>query len=116
MVDSRPLRAEYRGGMSRVLTDEEVSRQLADLPGWQVIDGELRKAIELPDFPSAIRCVDSVAADAEAMNHHPDIDIRWRTLHFALSTHSAGGITQLDIELAHQIDAAASEAASASQA
>ncbi len=85
MVDSRPLGTEYRGGMSRILTDEEVSRQLADLPGWQV-------------------------------NHHPDIDIRWRTLHFALSTHSAGGITQLDIELAHQIDAAASEAASASQA
>ena len=51
-----------------------------------------------------------VAADAEAMNHHPDIDIRWRTLHFTLSTHSEGGITQLDIELAHQIDAAITRA------
>ncbi|HAM21157.1 MAG TPA: 4a-hydroxytetrahydrobiopterin dehydratase [Actinobacteria bacterium] len=101
--------------MSRILSDEEVSRQLADLPGWQVAGGELRKAVELPDFLCAIRCVNAVAADAEAMNHHPDIDIRWRTLHFALSTHSAGGITQLDIELAHQIDADASEAASASQ-
>jgi 4a-hydroxytetrahydrobiopterin dehydratase len=101
--------------MSRILSDEEVSRQLADLPGWQVAGGELRKAVELPDFLCAIRCVNAVAADAEAMNHHPDIDIRWRTLHFTLSTHSAGGITQLDIELAHQIDADASEAASASQ-
>ena len=101
--------------MSRILSDEEVSRQLADLPGWQVAGGELRKAVELPDFLCAIRCVNAVAADAEAMNHHPDIDIRWRTLHFTLSTHSAGGITQLDIELAHQIDADASQAASASQ-
>jgi 4a-hydroxytetrahydrobiopterin dehydratase len=101
--------------MSRILSDEEVSRQLADLPGWQVAGGELRKAVELPDFLCAIRCVNAVAADAEAMNHHPNIDIRWRTLHFTLSTHSAGGITQLDIELAHQIDADASEAASASQ-
>ena len=101
--------------MSRILSDEEVSRHLADLPGWQVAGGALRTAVELPDFLCAIRCVNAVAADAEAMNHHPDIDIRWRTLHFALSTHSAGGITQLDIELAHQIDADASEAASASQ-
>ena len=42
-------------------------------------------------------------AAAETMDHHPDIDIRWRTVSFALSTHSAGGLTQLDIELAHQI-------------
>ena len=44
---------------------------------------------------------------AEELDHHPDIDIRWRTLLFGLSTHSAGGVTQLDIELAHRIDAAA---------
>ena len=44
-----------------------------------------------------------VAAAAETMDHHPDIDIRWRTVAFALSTHSEGGLTQLDVELAHQI-------------
>ena len=51
-----------------------------------------------------------MAADAEAMDHHPDIDIRWRTVTFTLSTHSEGGLTQLDIELAHQIDTAAARA------
>ncbi len=71
---------------------------------------ELKRSVELPNYPAAIRCVGDVSADAEAMNHHPDIDIRWRTLHFTLSTHSEGGITQLDIELAHQIEAAITRA------
>lgn len=93
--------------MPRLLDSEELQRQLADLPEWRVEGTELRRSIEFPNFPAAIRCVGDVAADAEAMNHHPDIDIRWRTLHFSLSTHSAGGLTQLDIELAHQIDAVA---------
>ncbi len=48
----------------------------------------------------------AVAGTAEAMDHHPDIDIRWRTLRFVLSTHSAGGLTALDLDLAARIDAA----------
>ena len=52
-----------------------------------------------------------VAAAAETMDHHPDIDIRWRTVAFALSTHSEGGLTQLDVELAHQISQEAAPAA-----
>jgi 4a-hydroxytetrahydrobiopterin dehydratase len=63
--------------------------------------------LEAPDFPTAVRLVDEVAVEAEEMNHHPDIDIRWRTTHWRLSTHSEGGLTQLDIELAHRIDRAA---------
>jgi 4a-hydroxytetrahydrobiopterin dehydratase len=51
--------------------------------------------------------VDEVAVEAEGMNHHPDIDIRWRTTRWRLSTHSEGGVTQPDIELAHRIDRAA---------
>jgi 4a-hydroxytetrahydrobiopterin dehydratase len=89
--------------MSRLLDDAEVSRQLADLAGWQRDGLHIRRVVSAPDFPTAIRIVDDVAVEAEAMNHHPDIDIRWRTLHIALSTHSSGGITQLDIELAHRI-------------
>ena len=57
-----------------------------------------------PDFRAAIRGVDEIALVAEEMDHHPDIDIRWRTLHLTLTTHSAGGVTQLDVELAHRID------------
>lgn len=91
------------GAMSRLLDDAEITRQLAELPGW-TRDGEaLTATVEASDFPAAITLVDAVAADAEAMNHHPDIDIRWRTTHWRLSTHSEGGITQLDIELAHRI-------------
>lgn len=90
--------------MSRLLTDDEIVRQLADLPGWRRDRDALTATIEAADFPAAITLVDAVASVAERLNHHPDIDIRWRTTHWRLSSHDAGGITQLDIELAHQID------------
>lgn len=74
-------------------------------PGWQVDDaGQLRRAIECPSFPDAIKLVDAVAVEAENADHHPDIDIRWRTVTFALKTHSAGALTQLDLALAETID------------
>jgi len=89
--------------MSRLLDTEEVSRQLADLPGWTASGGALLAEVEAPDFRGAVRLVDAVADVAEEMDHHPDIDLRYRRLRFALSTHSAGGITQLDVELAHRV-------------
>ena len=89
--------------MSRLLEPAEIDRQLADLPGWASDGASLSRTVEAPDFMTAIAVVDDVAVAAEAMNHHPDIDIRWRRVGFTLSTHSAGGITQLDVELAHQI-------------
>ena len=93
--------------MSRLLTDDEVTRQLADLPGWRREGDALVATVRAPDFPAAIRLVSAVADDAERMNHHPDIDIRWRTTRWLLTTHDAGGLTQLDVELAHRINAAA---------
>ena len=93
--------------MPRLLDDEEIERQLADLPGWTREGDTIRAAYVAPDFLTGIRLVDDVAADAESMNHHPDIDIRWTTVRFALSTHSEGGLTQLDVELAHQVQQAA---------
>jgi 4a-hydroxytetrahydrobiopterin dehydratase len=89
--------------MSRLLTDEEIERQLGDLPGWARDGDAIWSSYEAPDFPTAIRVVDEVAVAAEDMGHHPDIDIRWRTVKFVLSTHSEGGLTQLDIELAHRV-------------
>lgn len=89
--------------MSRTLSAEEIAGQLTDLPGWTGGPDGLHRSIEFPDFPTAIAAVGEVADVAEQMNHHPDIDIRWRTVSFALSTHSAGGVTQLDVELAHRI-------------
>ncbi len=95
--------------MARLLDAEELARQLADLPGWTGDSAGLARSLRAPDFLTGIRIVDDVAEAAEHMDHHPDIDIRWRTLVFGLSTHSAGGVTQLDIELAHRISALAAE-------
>ncbi|MFQ6172883.1 4a-hydroxytetrahydrobiopterin dehydratase [Oryzobacter sp. R7] len=93
--------------MSRLLTDDEVTTQLEGLPGWRREGDAIVATLEAPDFPAAVRLVVAAADEAEQMNHHPDIDIRWRTTSWLLTTHDAGGITQLDIELAHRISAAA---------
>ena len=95
--------------MSRRLDAEEISRQLAALPSWSGDPAGIRASMTFPDFATAIRGVDEIALVAEEMDHHPDIDIRWRTLHLALTTHDAGGVTQLDVELAHRIDEIATE-------
>lgn len=89
--------------MTRLLDDEEIERQLGDLPDWTRDGDTIRASYKAPDFLAGIALVQEIAAAAETMDHHPDIDIRWRTVSFALSTHSEGGLTQLDIELAHQI-------------
>ena len=95
--------------MPRLLQPDEIARQLADLPGWRFADAKLRRSITAPDFLTAIRILDDVALVAEEMDHHPDVDLRWRTLHVSLSTHSAGGVTQLDVELAHRISGIAAD-------
>lgn len=91
--------------MPRLLTDDEVTRQLTDLTDWSRVEGasEITATYELVDFVAAIDFVDQVAQEAEQMDHHPDIDIRWNQVRLALATHSEGGLTQLDIELAHRI-------------
>ncbi|GAB3590756.1 4a-hydroxytetrahydrobiopterin dehydratase [Angustibacter peucedani] len=88
--------------MSRLLDDEEVDRQLRDLPGWRREGTALRGAYEAPDFRTAVRLLAEVADEAEHMDHHPDVDLRWRTVVLRCSTHSQGGVTQLDVELAHR--------------
>ena len=94
---------------ARLLDVEELTTALVDLPGWERDGDTLVRAIEAPDFPAAIALVDDVAEVAEQMNHHPDIDIRWRRLRFVLSSHFAGGLTQLDVELAHRISTLATD-------
>jgi len=88
----------------RILEQEEIVRQLADYPDWSGGAEALTRVFSASDFPAAIALVDKVAVVAEEMSHHPDIDIRWRTLRFRLSTHSAGGVTDLDLELARRIE------------
>ena len=83
----------------------DVEQKLREVPAWRREGDEIRRSITAPDFPTAIRIVDEIAVEAEALNHHPDIDIRWRTLHLALTTHDKGGLTELDFDLAARIDA-----------
>ncbi|GAA2784597.1 4a-hydroxytetrahydrobiopterin dehydratase [Kitasatospora sp. CM 4170] len=88
------------------LTEDEITAALAGLPEWTRDGDTITRTADARDFPAAIRVVVAVADEAESMDHHPDIDIRWRTLRFALSTHSAGGLTDLDFTLAARIDTA----------
>jgi 4a-hydroxytetrahydrobiopterin dehydratase len=87
-----------------VLTDEQVHAALSDLNSWERKDGALRRSVKFPAFLAGIDAVRRVAEHAEAKDHHPDIDIRWRTVTFALVTHSEGGITDKDVAMAHDID------------
>ncbi|GAA1746148.1 4a-hydroxytetrahydrobiopterin dehydratase [Luedemannella helvata] len=92
--------------MAELLPEEAVTAALATLDGWIWAGGSsgLARTVKLPSFPAAIAVVDRVAVVAERMDHHPDIDIRWRTLTFTCVTHSAGGVTDLDLRLATQIN------------
>jgi 4a-hydroxytetrahydrobiopterin dehydratase len=87
-----------------VLSDEQVDAALPDLDGWEHKDGALRRSIKFPAFLAGIDAVRRVGEHAEQKDHHPDIDIRWRTVMFALVTHSEGGITDKDVEMAREID------------
>jgi 4a-hydroxytetrahydrobiopterin dehydratase len=89
--------------MPALLDDPAIDAALVDLPGWERAGDALVRTAELPSFPVAIGVVARVAEIAEDRNHHPDIDIRWRTVTFRCSTHSAGGITRLDVDLARAI-------------
>ncbi|MBM3693642.1 MAG: 4a-hydroxytetrahydrobiopterin dehydratase [Actinobacteria bacterium] len=89
------------------LTDADVAAALATLPGWVRHGDEIEKTFELPTFPAAVAFVVAVADRAEAANHHPDLDLRWRRVRCALTTHDEGGLTDKDVALAREIDAAA---------
>jgi 4a-hydroxytetrahydrobiopterin dehydratase len=96
--------------MTRLLTHDEVAHALLALPGWAGGTEDIGARYLFPSFAAAISAVVAVADEADTMDHHPDIDIRYRRVSFLLSTHSAGGVTQLDVELAHRIATAAAAA------
>lgn len=86
------------------LTDQAVTDALAGLPGWERSGDEIVKTYERPSFAAAIAFVVRIGFLAEAADHHPDLDIRWRTVRVALTTHDAGGLSALDVALAQQIE------------
>jgi 4a-hydroxytetrahydrobiopterin dehydratase len=106
---SRILRAAHDihtllAPMRQKLSDLEIQRALGTLSGWARRGDVLTKTFTFDRFADGIAFVDRVAKAADAMDHHPDIDIRYTKITVALSTHDAGGITQSDLSLAETIE------------
>ncbi|HEX8094401.1 4a-hydroxytetrahydrobiopterin dehydratase [Jatrophihabitans sp.] len=93
--------------MSRtLLTADEVQDGLRGLaPSWSAAGKTLVRNVEFDSFLTAVRFIDELAPVAERLDHHPDLRLSWRTVELSLSTHSAGGLTGLDLELARELDA-----------
>ena len=88
------------------LSDGDVEKGLAGLAGWSRAGDAIEKTYELPSFPDAVAFVTRIGFLAEAANHHPDLDVRYKNVRVALSTHSEGGITDKDLSLAGEIESA----------
>lgn len=93
--------------MRQKLSDLEIQRALGSLTGWSRRGDILTKTFTFEKFADGIAFVDRVAKAADAMDHHPDIDIRYTKITLSLSTHDAGGITQSDLTLAERIEGVA---------
>jgi 4a-hydroxytetrahydrobiopterin dehydratase len=89
------------------LTEEELEQLPRLLPGWALEGRELEKAFAFPSYLAGIEFVRKLAVAAEEMNHHPDLRVGWRKVTVRLSTHSAGAVTALDVELARKAEALA---------
>ena len=88
-----------------VLGEDEVAAALAGLdPGWSGSAQRLTRSIEFADFLTAVQFIDRLAPRCEERDHHPDLRLRWRTVEVELSTHSAHGVTELDVWLAGVVD------------
>ena len=88
-----------------LLSQDEINGALTTLhPGWTGTTGNLSRSIEFADFPTAVEFVNLLAPRCEELDHHPDLALRWRWVEIELSTHSAGGVTALDTELASIVD------------
>jgi 4a-hydroxytetrahydrobiopterin dehydratase len=90
-----------------LLSDSEVEEKLAGLSGWERSGDAIRKDFKRGDFVGSVRFVSSLVEPAEGMNHHPDVAVSWDTVTVTISTHSEGGLTAADFELAEKIDALA---------
>jgi 4a-hydroxytetrahydrobiopterin dehydratase len=88
-----------------LLSDAEIEERLAGLSGWTRAGDAIEKSFKREDFVGSVRFVSSLVEPAEAMSHHPDLEISWDTVTVTLSSHSEGGLTAADFELAAKIDA-----------
>jgi 4a-hydroxytetrahydrobiopterin dehydratase len=93
-----------REAMSSILSAKEIKEAIKDLPEWDVEGKAIVRVFEFDDFEQAIDFVNGVAELAEDADHHPDMDIRYNKVRVILSTHSKGGITESDFDLAERLD------------
>jgi 4a-hydroxytetrahydrobiopterin dehydratase len=87
-----------------LLDEEEIEQRLDELGDWEREGDEIAKVFEFDDFPAAMQFVTAVANLAERYDHHPDIDIRYNKVKLSLSTHSEGGLTPRDFDVAGEIE------------
>jgi 4a-hydroxytetrahydrobiopterin dehydratase len=88
-----------------LLSEDEIRERLAGVPGWRRRGSEIAREFSFADFRAALAFVNRVGELAEAMDHHPDIDIRYSRVTLALTSHDAGGLSERDFELARRIGA-----------
>jgi len=91
--------------MAKRLSDAEIQSELGRLDGWTLDGNAIRKQYTLGGFPDAVAFVARLAFDAEAADHHPDIQINYKRVTLTFSTHSAGGLTEKDFAGARKVDA-----------
>ena len=94
----------YASAMAKRLTDTEIHERLSSLDGWTLEGNAIRKQYTLGGFPDAIAFVARLAFDAEASDHHPDIQINYKRVTLTFSTHSEGGLTDKDLAGARKVD------------
>ena len=85
------------------LNDEEIDERLAALRGWERDGDAIKRAFKLDDFKGSVDFVNRLTPEAEDMNHHPDLAISWNEVTVTITTHSEGGLTANDFELARRI-------------
>jgi len=90
--------------MADLLTTQDIKDWLKKLPEWELEKKHIERTFEFDDFSEAIEFVNGVAEISEEEDHHPETDIRYSKVKLSLSTHSEGGLTDLDFELAEKID------------
>ena len=90
--------------MPDLLDEEEIQQRVDELGDWEREENAIQKVFEFDDFGTAIQFVNDVAKLAERYDHHPDIDIRWNKVKLSLSTHSEGGLTPRDFDVAGEIE------------
>ena len=86
------------------MEEAEIEEKLEELEGWKREGGGIVREFERGDFVGSVRFVDAIVEPAEEMGHHPDIEISWDTVTVTITTHSEGGLTEADFELAGRID------------